>query len=108
MASAFLTLANENKRLRVLSKDQKTEFLLSLAKSENFCLRIETARTLVKIDQIAGKRLLGQLAKSRDQTEAMEAKRQLQNLVAVKGVAAMPPMLGDQYELVLSIIEAQE
>ena len=111
MASAFVTLAKESKSLRQLDQNQRKERLVRLTESKNSFLRVEAAKEVVKIDRVAGKKIMAKLVVDLGDppsaTQAIEASRQINKIEKMEGkMDGEPASHSDElYETVLSVID---
>jgi hypothetical protein len=87
---------------------QRKERLEKLAASENPYLKVEAAKRLMKIDKVAGRKLLTKLAEaSVNEQSITDASRELRRLEQSEGkiIKAPIPNADERYATVLAIIE---
>jgi len=107
MARAFVTLAQESKRLRSYSNEQRIARYAELTKDSNPYLRIEAAKALTTVDPVRGKSVLSELARKEDKQTQIDAKRALRamDVSDQETATAKLPYRDEQYETVLSIVD---
>jgi len=106
MPAAFIDIALI--RLARISNAEKVVKLKKLAQGENSYARVEAAKALVQLDPVSARELLEPLTQDREFVFRGEAAAALKKMAPTRTVEAGSSAEDEQYELLLSIIEAPE